>query len=70
MASAVSGNRQAAPEQAVLIGLVAQGETSPKDLARRMGLPKGTVMSRLAHARAQLRNDMGLERQAPVSSLI
>ncbi len=57
-------------EQARLIRLVAMGETSPADLARRMGLPSGTVMSRLARARAQLRDDMGLGRSAPVAELM
>lgn len=57
-------------EQARLIRLVAAGETSPADLARRMGLPSGTVMSRLARARAQLREEMGLDRSAPVAELI
>lgn len=57
-------------EQARLIRLVAAGETSPADLARRMGLPSGTVMSRLARARAQLRTEMGLGRSAPVADLI
>lgn len=31
------------------------GETSPRAIARATGLPMGTVMSRLARARAQLR---------------
>jgi RNA polymerase sigma-70 factor (ECF subfamily) len=57
-------------EQARLIRLVAAGETSPADLARRMGLPSGTVMSRLARARAQLRVEMGLDRSAPVADLM
>lgn len=56
--------------QARLIRLVAEGETSPADLARLTGWPKGTVMSRLARARAQLRADMGLAARAPVAALI
>lgn len=38
-----------------LLRLVAEGETSPRALARRTGLPLGTVMSRLARARVSLR---------------
>jgi RNA polymerase sigma-70 factor (ECF subfamily) len=49
------------PEQATLMRLVLRGETSPQVLARRLGLPKGTVMSRLGRARARLRAEMGLE---------
>lgn len=56
--------------QARLIRLVAAGETSPTVLARLTGVPSGTVMSRLARARAQLRADMGLGRSAPVAELI
>ncbi|MEO0936878.1 MAG: sigma-70 family RNA polymerase sigma factor [Pseudomonadota bacterium] len=41
--------------QADLMRRVAAGETSPKALARATGLPLGTVMSRLARARAALR---------------
>lgn len=55
--------------QADLIRMVAAGETSPADLARRTGLPKNTVMSRLARARAQLRAEMGIGSRAPVASL-
>jgi RNA polymerase sigma-70 factor (ECF subfamily) len=55
--------------QARLIRLVAEGETSPQALAERTGLCVGTVMSRLARARAQLRADMGISAQAPVCSL-
>ncbi len=57
-------------EQGAVIRLVASGETSPQDLARRLGCPPGTVMSRLARARAQLRTEMGIGPDAPVRSLI
>lgn len=56
--------------QARLIRLVAAGETSPAELARITGVPTGTVMSRLARARRQLRAAMGLKRSAPVAELI
>ena len=57
------------PDHATLMRLVAKGETSPTALARQTGLPPGTVMSRLARARATLRRDLGLPRGAPVSEL-
>ena len=41
--------------QRQLMELVAGGETSPRALAAATGLPLGTVMSRLARARAKLR---------------
>ena len=41
--------------QRQLMELVVAGETSPRALARTTGLPLGTVMSRLARARARLR---------------
>ncbi|WP_300550615.1 sigma-70 family RNA polymerase sigma factor [Roseovarius sp.] len=53
--------RLPAPQER-LMRLVAAGETSPADLARRTGLAPGTVMSRLARARARLRADLGFER--------
>jgi len=56
--------------QARLIRLVALGETSPAALARLTGWPEGTVMSRLARARARLRAEMGLAARAPVAALI
>ena len=56
-------------EQAALIALVMAGETSPAALAGRTGCAKNTVMSRLARARAQLRREMDLAPDAPVSSL-
>lgn len=49
------------PAQARLVRMVAQGITSPAELARRTGLPEGTVMSRLARARAALRRDLALD---------
>lgn len=41
--------------QRQLMDLVVAGETSPRTIARITGLPLGTVMSRLARARAKLR---------------
>lgn len=43
-------------EQARLLRMVAQGETSPAMLAKRTGIPLGTVMSRLSRARTRLRD--------------
>lgn len=57
-------------DQARLIRLVAAGETSPAALSALTGLPHGTVMSRLARARAALRRHMGIAPGASVSSLI
>lgn len=48
-------------DQATLMRLVMIGETSPLALAERIGVPKGTVMSRLARARATLRREMALD---------
>ncbi len=48
-------------DQAALMRLVMLGETSPRVLAARVGVPKGTVMSRLGRARRRLRKEMGLE---------
>lgn len=56
--------------QAAVIRLIADGETSPHAMAERLGCPPGTVMSRLARARAQLRAEMGIGPDAPVRSLI
>lgn len=56
-------------EQALLIRLVAGGETSPQALARQTGWPEGTVMSRLARARARLRVAMGLKAGSEAESL-
>lgn len=50
--SAISGLPK---PQRQLMELVVAGETSPRALARQTGLPLGTVMSRLARARARLR---------------
>jgi RNA polymerase sigma-70 factor (ECF subfamily) len=42
-------------KQARLLRMVSEGDTSPKVLADRTGWPVGTVMSRLARARARLK---------------
>lgn len=55
--------------QALLIHMVAEGETSPASLAEKTGLPVGTVMSRLARARSKLRAEMGIADKTPVSEL-
>ncbi|WP_415920772.1 RNA polymerase sigma factor [Tateyamaria sp. SN6-1] len=44
--------------QRQLMDLIAAGETSPRALATATGLPLGTVMSRLARARARLRTTL------------
>ena len=56
--------------QARLIRLVAQGETSPRSLAETTGWPLGTVMSRLARARAKLRSSVGLGEKSPTNELL
>lgn len=58
------------PDQADLMRYVADGDTSPGDLASRTGLPPGTVMSRLARARARLRHDLNLPERDAVDSLV
>ena len=55
--------------QARLIRLVAEGETSPRSLAEITGWPLGTVMSRLARARAKLRLKVGLGEKSPTADL-
>lgn len=57
------------PHQALLLMMVANGETSPRVLSKRIGVPDGTVMSRLARARARLRRELHLAPKAPVRSL-
>lgn len=56
--------------QARLIRLVAEGETSPIKLAEIIGCPVGTVMSRLARARAKLRAEVGLGENSPTADLL
>ncbi|QBF31637.1 RNA polymerase sigma factor [Thalassococcus sp. S3] len=57
------------PAQAKLLHLVEEGETSPARLADITGNPVGTVMSRLARARASLRAEMGLSKKCSVTTL-
>lgn len=58
-----------APEQAEVLRLIAAGESSPAALAAQLGLPKNTVMSRLARGRSALRRALDLAPDAPVTAL-
>lgn len=58
------------PDQAQVMDFVLQGEHSPQVIADQLGLPVGTVMSRLARARARLRQQIGLDAGMPVSALL
>jgi RNA polymerase sigma-70 factor (ECF subfamily) len=58
------------PEQAQVMELVLQGECSPNEIAKKLDLPQGTVMSRLARARAKLRTHVGLDAGTPVAELL
>lgn len=57
-------------EQACVMELVLHGECSPRAIAARLDVPEGTVMSRLARARATLRRVIGLETGMPVADLL
>lgn len=57
-------------DQGQIMVLILQGEVSPRAIADQLGLPPGTVMSRLARARARLRRDIGLARGETVSQLL
>jgi RNA polymerase sigma-70 factor, ECF subfamily len=57
-------------DQLHLMQLVQKGESSPRVLATLTGLPVGTVMSRLARARARLRSEMDMTAETPVSDLL
>ncbi|MBD3663461.1 sigma-70 family RNA polymerase sigma factor [Sulfitobacter sp. TSTF-M16] len=48
-------------EQADLMARLLEGESSPRAIAQQTGLPLGTVMSRLARARARLRKELDVE---------
>ncbi len=57
-------------EQAQVMEQVLLGEHSPKEIAKKLGLRQGTVMSRLARARAKLRAHVGMEAGTPVAELL
>lgn len=48
-------------EQVQVMEQLLAGESSPQAIAKHMGVPLGTVMSRLARARARLRKDLALD---------
>lgn len=58
------------PEQSLLIRMRAIEGLSYAEIARRLGLPEGTVTSRLSRARASLRRALDLPPGAPVIFLI
>ncbi|UWR23780.1 RNA polymerase sigma factor [Sulfitobacter sp. S190] len=58
------------PDQSALMQQVAAGETSPRVLADALDVPVGTIMSRLARARATLRADLGVPPKARVEELL
>lgn len=57
-------------DQARLLIEFAGGGASYAELARRHNLPIGTVMSRIARARARLCHDLDLSSDHPVESLV
>lgn len=57
-------------EQACLIRALALEGVSYAELARRHGLPVGTVMSRVSRGRARLSERLGLPKEAPVAALL
>jgi len=56
--------------QSVLLSDLALSECSYRELAARHNLPLGTVMSRLARARAALRRELDLDDSHPISGLL
>jgi RNA polymerase sigma-70 factor (ECF subfamily) len=43
-----------------LLHQAALGDATPSELSRELGVPVGTIMSRLARARARLRDELGI----------
>lgn len=58
------------PEQRIVLLLVGVDDFSYKDTARILGVPIGTVMSRLSRGRERLREYMNGERPGPATSLL
>ena len=58
------------PDQAQVMHMILQGESSPNAIAKQLDLPLGTVMSRLARARVKLRAYIGLNADTPVAELL
>ena len=57
-------------DQAALMELVLMGEYSPQTLAHQLKIPVGTVNSRLARARAQLRQELDIDPECGILSLL
>ena len=57
-------------DQACLIRALAVEGMSYAELARRHGLPLGTVMSRVSRGRARLSERLGPPKDAPVTALL
>ncbi len=57
-------------DQAAVMTLVLAGTASPRTIAKTLGIPTGTAMSRLARARATLRSAIGLGTHERISELL
>ncbi len=57
-------------QQRAVLQLIAAGEESPREMAYRLGVPRGTVMSRLARARGSLRDALDLPAENPAEALV
>lgn len=66
---AVDAIGRLAPHHGEILRLVLEGTDNYADIAQRLGIAKGTVMSRLSRARRALRAEMALGRDEPVASL-
>lgn len=62
--------RRLPPEQAALLNGLMRDGASYAEMAAREGVPVGTVMSRLARARARLRRELELEAGHAVDTLL
>ncbi|QUJ77826.1 sigma-70 family RNA polymerase sigma factor [Sulfitobacter albidus] len=58
------------PEQSCILRLILSGRESPAEIAQMLDLPSGTVMSRLARARASLRARFDMPERGSLHELL